>query len=84
MTPPPVTPAPAVETVDRLDSLGFDGRTWVDVDHLVASFRTRADALAGAARLERDPCGAAVLRARGRELETRADALLLALLDDPA
>ena len=67
-----------------LDSLGFDGRVWVDLDALVLSFRQRSQALGHAAAVEADPVAQAVLTGRAAELDGRADALVVALLDEGA
>lgn len=72
----------ALQDVDELGSLGWDGRTWVDVDALVGSFRGRAAALDLAGDAEGDPLESAVLHGRAAELVGRADALAVALLDE--
>lgn len=76
-------PSPAV-VVDQIETLGYDGRVWVDVEALVASLRGRARALVTAADIESDPLERATLHARGLELEGRADALAIGLLDEVA
>ncbi|GAB2907545.1 hypothetical protein GCM10027047_02230 [Rhodococcus aerolatus] len=76
-------PSSAV-VVDQIETLGYDGRVWVDVEALVASLRGRAHALAAAAGTEPDALERATLLARGLELEGRADALAIGLLDEAA
>lgn len=74
-------PSATAAALDHLDTLGFDGRVWVDVEALVISLQARSDALGTAADLEPDLVERAALHARSTELQGRADALTTALLD---